>query len=95
VTISGKSILIFSNYKLFILIEETTYQVFARFHSFQQTTTDDEANLYMVIVGINGRTKHLSLPNNKKGEIDLTTINVGKVSQIFNNNHVFYIFYIK
>jgi hypothetical protein len=52
----------------------------AQFHSPQQTAIDDEANLYLVIVGNNGQTKRLTLPNNEKGEMEFTTTDVGKVS---------------
>jgi hypothetical protein len=52
----------------------------AQFHSLQQTAIDDEANLYLVIVGNNGQTERLPLSNNEKGEMKFTTTDVGKVS---------------
>jgi hypothetical protein len=58
----------------------------------QQTRINDEANLYLVIVGANGQTKELSLPNNKKSKIEFRTIDVGKVGYILIESNFLYIF---
>jgi len=74
-----------------ILIEETTYKVLVRFGSVQQSANDDDANLYMVIVGVNGQTKKMPLVVNKKGEIEFTTTDVGQVSCSFIYDSFIYI----
>jgi hypothetical protein len=54
------------------------YNVSVQYSSQQQTPTEDNNNLYMVIVGENGQTK--KLPLSMKNEIEFTATDVGKVS---------------
>ncbi len=81
-----------SRYNILILIEETKYKVLVRCGSVQQSANDDDdANLYMVIVGVNGQTKKMPLVVNKKGEIEFTTTDVGQVSCSFIYDSFIYI----
>ncbi|CAF3864693.1 unnamed protein product [Adineta steineri] len=65
-------------------VKETIYKVSVQYGSLQKNSDDDDenTNLYLVIVGVNGKTKRMPLPVNKKDEIEFNTTDVGKISKI-------------
>ncbi|CAF4221229.1 unnamed protein product, partial [Adineta steineri] len=67
-------------------VKETIYKVSVQYGSLQQNFNDDDdddnTSLYLVIVGVNGKTKRIPLPVNKKDEIEFNTTDVGKISKI-------------
>jgi hypothetical protein len=46
----------------------------------QQTKVNDDAKLYVIIVGSNNQTEKLFLSNDQKDPIESTAIDIGKVS---------------
>ncbi len=59
---------------------ETTYKVSGQFRLLQQTKVNDDAKLYVIIVGSNNQTEKLFLSNDQKDPIESTAIDIGKVS---------------
>jgi hypothetical protein len=59
---------------------ETIYKILGQFRSLQQTKVNDDAKLYLIIVGNNNQTEKLFLSNNQKDPIESTAIDIGKVS---------------
>lgn len=80
--VSGTFFFTFLIYNLFIFIKETTYKISARFRSLQKPTINNNANLYMIIVGENNQTEKLLLLNNTTDEQEFQTNDVGKVSHL-------------
>ena len=71
---------------------ETTYKVSGQYRPLQKVIPNDKAKLYLIIVGDNERTEKLFLSNDKKGPIESTAADIGKVCSILIDRLEIFIF---